>query len=203
VKTTKRAEKVLRICAGKAVLDIGCVDHYASTENREGWLHKRIKSVAAELVGLDYAESELNKLNAIGYEIEQGDAEDFDLGRKFDVIVCGELIEHLFNPGRFLDCARKHMHEQSVLVLTTPNAFAWRRMASSVLFGPLRENREHVAYYSDTTIRQLLARKGFSNIAVDYVESEDAVPYRLLLERCIGFLLRRNLRMILIVTATL
>jgi SAM-dependent methyltransferase len=39
----------------------------------------------------------------------------------FDVIFCGEILEHLFSPDALLDELRALMHEESILVLSTPN----------------------------------------------------------------------------------
>jgi SAM-dependent methyltransferase len=39
----------------------------------------------------------------------------------FDVIYCGEVIEHLFSPDDLLDELKKLMHDESILILSTPN----------------------------------------------------------------------------------
>lgn len=202
MKISKRSEKIVQLCKNKTVLDIGCIDHKASTEKSEGWVHKRIKRVASSLKGLDYEAKEVEKLRKKGYNIVYGDAENFDLQEKFDVIVCGELIEHLLNVGNFLDCVRKHMHKDSILILTTPNAFATRRIVGSIIKGRLNENKEHVAYYSDTTIYQLLRRKNFRNITIEYLESWDNNNMRLFLERILNKIMRNNNNMVLFVTCT-
>lgn len=40
---------------------------------------------------------------------------------KFDIIFCGEVIEHLFSPDNLLDEIKELMHENSILILSTPN----------------------------------------------------------------------------------
>lgn len=40
---------------------------------------------------------------------------------KFDVIFCGEVIEHLFSPDHLLDEIKQLMHKRSILILSTPN----------------------------------------------------------------------------------
>ena len=54
-----REEIILKLCKGKTVLDIGCVDHSASTEKNNNWLHKKIKQVAKTITGLDYEKKEI------------------------------------------------------------------------------------------------------------------------------------------------
>ncbi len=41
--------------------------------------------------------------------------------QKFDVIFCGEVIEHVFSPDSLLTEMKALMHEDSILVLSTPN----------------------------------------------------------------------------------
>src|SRR5680860_24849 len=41
--------------------------------------------------------------------------------KKFDVIFCGEVIEHLFSPDSLLDEIKKLMHENTILILSTTN----------------------------------------------------------------------------------
>lgn len=41
--------------------------------------------------------------------------------QKFDVIFCGEVIEHLFSPDYMLAEIKKLMHKDSILILSTPN----------------------------------------------------------------------------------
>ncbi|OGH03177.1 MAG: hypothetical protein A2798_01975 [Candidatus Levybacteria bacterium RIFCSPHIGHO2_01_FULL_37_17] len=41
--------------------------------------------------------------------------------QKFDVIFCGEVIEHLFSPDDLLKEIRLLMHKDSILILSTPN----------------------------------------------------------------------------------
>jgi SAM-dependent methyltransferase len=46
-------------------------------------------------------------------------------GRHFDVIFCGELIEHVFSPDDLLEDLLSIMHDGSLLVLSTPNLAYW------------------------------------------------------------------------------
>jgi 2-polyprenyl-3-methyl-5-hydroxy-6-metoxy-1,4-benzoquinol methylase len=38
-------------------------------------------------------------MKAEGFDVIAADATDFDLGRQFDAVVCGEVIEHVLNAG--------------------------------------------------------------------------------------------------------
>lgn len=46
-------------------------------------------------------------------------------GQRFDVVFCGEVIEHVFSPDRLLRQLASVMHDDSLLVLSTPNLAYW------------------------------------------------------------------------------
>ncbi len=203
MKNTQRILKLLSASKGKKVLDMGCVDHNIKREISNKWLHKRIASVAKEIVGLDYDSKNVEILNKKGYNMVCEDAENFNLNKKFDVIIAGELIEHLMNAGNFLESVKKHMHKDSVLILTTPNAFGIRRILGSLITGRLSENSEHVSYYSDTTLYQLLKRKGFTRVKIEYVDLGDSKRWRAFIEKILNLFTRKSNRMVLFVSAKL
>lgn len=159
---------------GKRVLDIGPAELVGSINSAKAdrWLFGRMAKVTASLDGLEQSEVQVKALSEQGYNIRQGDAEDFNLGRQFEVITAGEVIEHLSNPGRFLDCARQHLVQGGRLVLTTPN-----RYSVVYLFYLLRTGRvpryekpiaKHVLYFDSDALHSLLERHGYTNIDIGY-----------------------------------
>ena len=97
----------------------------------------------------------------------QGDLENLQavkLDETFDVIVAGEMIEHLNNPGLFLNGIKRFMTPETDLVITTINAYSGLRFAYYFLRGKggVREavHPDHVAYYSYSTLNLLLKRHG-------------------------------------------
>jgi SAM-dependent methyltransferase len=186
----------------KTVLDIGPAELVGTVHRakEERWLHKKTASVATRVVGLEINEEQISALRGMGYDVRLGDAEGFDLDERFDVVLAGELIEHLSNPGRFLECARRHLYPDGILLLTTPNRFsaiaflkALRRNQIPVYGKPIAK---HVMCFDEDTIRSLLIRHGFSDISVDYYESVGASPtaYKI---RLVNALLRRFRPMLL------
>lgn len=64
----------------------------------------------------------LIKLNIKGnYYLNAKLAEEIVNGRKFDTIICGELIEHLENPYQFLHNIYNLLADSGKLILSTPN----------------------------------------------------------------------------------
>jgi len=171
-----RETYILNAVKGKSVLHLGCAD-YPYTEERianGSWLHSKISVLAKSNVGLELDAATVNILR-VKFKVENlivGDAEKLDMltPQKFDLIVAGELIEHLNNPGLFLETARKVLAPGGMLIITTTNAFCLRRLIR-IPFGTESIHPDHSYYFSHTTLRTLVHRFG-------YVQ-KDAVSYRL------------------------
>jgi len=165
----KREEFIEKICKGQDVLDVGCADHDTDTnEVKEDYLHKRIKDVSKSLLGLDLHGPNVKYLKGKGYDVVQGNVETVSLKKKFDVIIAGEIIEHLSNQGQFLSNMAKHLKPEGRLILTTPNGYGFRYLLRMILFGKVIPNPEHTCIYDPFTIRQILERHGFKIKALHY-----------------------------------
>ena len=146
---------------GRSVLDVGCVDHSSSVEQEEHWLHKHLALNAGSILGLDILESEVEVLRQRGYEVSCGDANTIFLNRTFDVVVAGEIIEHVENPGAFLCNMARHLSAQGRLVITTPHPFFLLHFFESIFSCVDRRwNPQHVAWYCPFTLENLLRRTG-------------------------------------------
>ena len=166
----KKTEFITKRCEGRTVLDLGCVQHNSEMENNIFWIHKVIKTVASELLGLDYLEKEVQKLRDLGYNVINGDAENFDLDRTFDTIVAGDLIEHLNNYGNFLGCCVKHMHKDSILVITSANPWHWHKIIRA-FFDEIPVNYEHTCWMTPICLSQLSSRYGLTIVNTEYGSS--------------------------------
>ncbi len=175
-----RKDKVVNLSKGKSVLHLGFIQHmlYEQQIKNGDWLHNKLDEVASKLVGLDYLKDEVANISEkYGYECYYGDAmklEDAQISEKFDVIICGELIEHVENPGLMLNGIKRFMHENSTLIITTPNPWSLNRM-KLILFKNLENkwlNKEHVSWFSYGTLEQLLDRKGYQEKKYGYYYNE-------------------------------
>ena len=131
------------------------------------------------MIGLDYQKEAVEQLRDRGYNVISGDAENLDLDERFDVIIAGELIEHLSNVGQFLDGVREHLRPDGELILTTPNPWAFHRFKQA-LFGNVYCNEEHTCWFDERTLRQVTDRHGFEITQLDYVKASDPGITRLL-----------------------
>jgi SAM-dependent methyltransferase len=169
-KLAQRVEYIEKACEGKSVLHLGCTDWpYTSDAIEAGrLLHFRIGELAEELYGFDFDQEGIDLLRAAGvnhlYRADLERLEEVELDKKFDVIVAGEMIEHLNNPGLFLQGIKRFMNSDSRLLITTINAYGAARYFLYALRGrggtsePVHP--DHVAYYSYSTLRLLIERAG-------------------------------------------
>jgi len=165
----QRVDFIIKMCEGKKVLHLGCTNSpftEASIKN-DMLLHHDLKRVAKELYGFDYDAEGLEIFKRIGEEnIYWADLEKLDevqLDQTFDVIIAGEMIEHLSNPGLFLRGIKRFMNERTSLIITTINAYSGMRFITYGLRGKGGANEpvhpDHVAYYSYKTLSLVLQRE--------------------------------------------
>lgn len=179
-----RYDYIKRFIKNKDVLDLGCVDHKAETETtKRFWLHKFIKSHAKSVLGVDNEKEEVKKLVKKGYNIIIDDVETFDLKKKYERIVAGELIEHLSNVGLFLHSVKKHMNKDSLFLITTPNTFAMRRMIRNIFFGTNPNNVHHTYYFDYRTLKENFDRADFEIVEWYYFYDSTKPLIKHLIER--------------------
>lgn len=172
-----KAEFVVAHCQARDVLDVGCINHSAdvAVAMGEDWLHRRIQRVARSVTGLDILAADAEALNRRGFDVVVADAQDFDLGRTFDVVVGGDIIEHLSDIGGFLRSARRHMTAESLLVLTTPNPFNFAQMMQVLLRGQAVVNAEHTVWIDPSVMHELLDREGLVPLSLTWIDSDPGV----------------------------
>ncbi|MBW4550086.1 MAG: class I SAM-dependent methyltransferase [Aphanocapsa sp. GSE-SYN-MK-11-07L] len=158
--TDHKIHFVTQYSQDKDVLEIGCVAHDPETYKSKYWVHKALKTVARTLVGIDLYADGIKYLQELGFNVLTADAQRFDLGKKFDVIVAGDLIEHLDDFNGFLECCKKHMHADSKLLISTPNPWYWRHVVKAALSKEISNNPEHTCWFCPRTLRQLVNRHG-------------------------------------------
>jgi Methyltransferase domain len=166
-------------CRGKRVLDLGAMDEtaYGAKRGQGTWLHERIAAVAANVVGIDSSATVPGEglATAGNARIERGDVlRPVELLDRLDftpeVVVAGELIEHLSDPLAFLrSLASTDRLHGSTLLLTTPNATAAHNVAVGML-GRESTHADHLCILSYKTLNTLCLRAGLAHW--------ELVPYR-------------------------
>jgi 2-polyprenyl-3-methyl-5-hydroxy-6-metoxy-1,4-benzoquinol methylase len=171
-----------RYLRDRAVLDLGCVDarpaREGSTrrlEHKPNLLLRQMVEVNPRTQGVDIDAEGVQVLRAMGYDVICADVESMDLGRRFDTIVAGELIEHLENPGLFLRNMHRHLNENGVLIVSTPNPFYQGQAWKIWRYGRPAVHEDHANWQDPITLTQLFKRTGFEVIDGYWVQPKRAL----------------------------
>ncbi len=147
------------------VLDIGFLGQGIRKDNPK-WPHALIRRRAQEVFGLDITLDD--EFRADPHYIE-GNAENFLLPVQVDVIFAGDLIEHLSNPGLFLDSCKRALLPCGRLIITTPNTFNLFNLAEKLTKREPTVNPDHTFYFNSKTLLKLLEKNGMRAETVDYL----------------------------------
>ena len=162
-----RLEVIGRYLAGRSVLDLGCVDSRPAKEataqrlaHKPNLLFKQICQANPGTVGVDIDPEGVAALAEQGFRVLCQDVQTMDLGKTFQTIIAGEIIEHLENPGQFLRNMRRHLTDDGVLIVSTPNPFysgqQWKIWTTS----RPRVHEDHVNWQDPSTLCSLMRRTG-------------------------------------------
>ena len=157
---------LMHSAAGLEVLDVGCTGKKGDGRIPDvtTTLHQSLKPVCKSLVGVDNDESGIKLMEREGFKVICCDITLMNLQRTFDLIIAGEIIEHLSNPGLALKNLGKHLNQTGRLVLTTSNPFYYRQQSKILRKGHIQVHPEHTAWYDPQTMGVLLNNAGFTVI---------------------------------------
>jgi methionine biosynthesis protein MetW len=106
---------------GERLLDIGCGDGDITRLLKE-------RARAKEAFGVDIAPEAVKAACGKGIEASKLDIDEAGLpfeDNYFDIVYCGEIIEHVFDPDHLLDEIHRVLKAEGTCVLTTPNLAGW------------------------------------------------------------------------------
>jgi len=159
-----RNQIILDYCKWKKVLHIWACDAPFTLEslNWEVWplLYKEIDKVCSYQLWIDIDKESINLLNSMkdfkNSEIKYFDMNKLeDLNFKPDVIIFWEVIEHLMNLEIALTNLKKVMNENTLLIISTPNAFYIQNFVHA-FFGFEYMHEDHKVLFSYWYLKNLL-----------------------------------------------
>jgi SAM-dependent methyltransferase len=163
-------DRVALLCAlarDQRTIDLGFIDQGRMSDKRaEGtWLHGELAHVARELVGIDSDAAGVARAEELGYVAFCADCEDRESLLRLniepaDLVIAGELLEHLDRPGLFLDAVKTLVSPSGILAITTPNSLSLTNFLAA-LVGKELLNADHVGWQSPRTAETLLSRHGW------------------------------------------
>ena len=172
-----RMKVIAPLVATGSVLDLGCVDARTGKEasskrieRKPDALFRQIIEINRDTLGVDIDEEGVRVLNQQGFQVVCANAETMELGRQFDTIVAGEIIEHLENPGLFLRNLLRHLKPTGTLVLSTPNPFYTNQVWKIWRYGAPQVHEDHMGWQDPITMTQLLRRTGYDPIGGYWIQ---------------------------------
>ena len=134
---------------GKRVLDLGC---------RTGALTRHYLA-GNSVVGVDVDREALAQAAALGVETVWADLDEalpFE-DASFDVVVAGELLEHLQFPERLVDEIRRVTRPGGRIVGSVPNGYRLKSRLRFLLGGSPDGDPTHLQLFSPARVRSLLS----------------------------------------------
>lgn len=163
---TELIEKLVNV--NDIVLDVGFWGQGINI-NDKNWVHNLLLNKAKSVYGLDL-DFDLDRLsNKENYK--KASAENFDFDLKFDLIFAGDIIEHLSNPGLFLDSCTRNLKPDGKLIITTPNCFGFFNLTEKISKDEPTVNKDHTCYFNKKTLTQLLAKNNWQVDDISYLYS--------------------------------
>jgi SAM-dependent methyltransferase len=161
------AKLLAAVGTGKRVLDVGC---------SSGYLARPLAERGNAIVGLELDSEAAREAEAYCERVLVGDVETMDLPLEqasFDVVLCGDVVEHLRNPAATLARLRPYLQSGGKLVLSTPNVANWA-IRLSLLAGRWRYtdrgilDRSHTHLFTRATLEETLAEAGYELESIDF-----------------------------------
>jgi SAM-dependent methyltransferase len=150
-------------------LDVGCGDGRKSGL----WLVEH----AGSYVGVDVSEVAVDAARRLGLDGRRiDDAAELPFADgSFDVVVCTEVLEHLFAPQIAVAELRRVLRPGGTLIVTVPNVAYWRKRLELSLLGrwdPLGDalsvaqpwRDPHMRFFTRPALRRLLVLSGFESV---------------------------------------
>jgi methionine biosynthesis protein MetW len=145
---------------GRRVLDLGCrygalTAFYVDGNDVVGVdIDREALEAAGERLGIETHWADLDE--PLAFEDES-----------FDVVVIGEVLEHIREPQRLLDEARRVLRAGGTLVGSTPNGFRLKNRLRFLAGRHPEPDPTHLHLFSPADVRALLA--GFDEPALQFV----------------------------------
>lgn len=153
---------LLPAAKGRRILDLGCGNGYIS-----GRLHE----MGHHVVGIDLSNEGIelarNRNPDVRYEVASvyDDLSSLEPSG-WNVVLASEVIEHLFDPPRFLNNVYGLLNSGGHLILTTPYHGFLKNLAISVIDGwdrhfTVARVGGHIKFFSARTLKEMLQAAGF------------------------------------------
>lgn len=143
------------------ILDVGCAT---------GYLGNAVKFGKNYVCGIEISENAAKEAEKVLDKVIVGDVEEIKLPfpeHFFDVIICSDIIEHLFDPKQVLCNLRHYLKPHGLLLMVVPNV-AWYKIRLMILMGKWEYQNYgildygHIRWFTKESGRRLLEECGYT-----------------------------------------
>ncbi len=179
-----RIEWLEKLCLNKKIVHVGACDHLPiiqSKINDNKWLHKRLMDACEKVIGVDIDQRAVEFCNELGYDnIKKLDfiADSYEIRQwmskesntNFDLILMGEILEHLNNPVDFLmNIKKEYLNFASEVIVTVPNVYCYK-YSNFAKNGIECINTDHKYNFSPFTLSKVLLNAGMEPINIIFAD---------------------------------
>jgi len=141
----------------RRILDIGCAaGFFLSVAQSRGW----------SVHGIELShEMALHACQLLGVDIQDTFDPNVFAAGSFTAITLWEVIEHLTDPLTTLRHVYGLLRPGGMIALSTPNTGHWHAQRKPEWWSEFKPPA-HVVYFTEATLRDMLARAGFTQVAI-------------------------------------
>ncbi len=150
----------------KSVLEIGCYDGYFLD-----LLRKNLKVKEAVGIEVSRLKKKFPKLKIVHEYYPTTKVK----GKKFDLVVIMNVLEHIFSPRDFMMAIRENLGDNGKVLMEIPNE------EPSFRLGMLTFQHQHINYFTPITIKTFLSNLGFK---IDGIYTKDLDRIFLVCSKC-------------------
>lgn len=118
----KYARRIIIKYRLKTILDVGCGIGLKLKKTMFPFVSQH-KINNKDIVGIDNSNSNIEICKSLGFGlwyIDDIENPKLNLRKKFDLIISADVIEHLFDPDKLLEYIKRHCHENTQIIISTP-----------------------------------------------------------------------------------
>lgn len=147
------------------ILDIGCANGRLGSK-------LRLLGKASEIIGVEIFDSAAKEAAKSYDKVYSGDIEKLNLPYSdyFDFIICGDILEHLYDPLTILNYIHGWLKNDGALIACVPNVRYWRIIFDLIFFGKWEYvdagilDSTHLRFFTRKTAINLLKEANFTNL---------------------------------------
>jgi 2-polyprenyl-3-methyl-5-hydroxy-6-metoxy-1,4-benzoquinol methylase len=163
------------------ILDLGCFT---------GELLNRVRinqDVSNNFFGADlenFVRKDFNFIKFYLLDFNSTNLSDVFDNKKFDIVILGDVLEHLVNPWDALNSVDQITHESSNVLISMPNSGHWY-FRLKVLFGRIEYtnnglfDKTHLRFFTRKSSAELINGSNFKVVSTDY----SSIPWENLFKR--------------------